>query len=587
MTYLRVLTTVCLTLPWTIDSKKSNSASSNSNVPSSITNSALTANSPSDLQAVQASVTLASDPSSSTTSTSSSQPLRTLKKLQAMLDETDYVTESTNLTRLPTVEDDHNFLDGKDGVSIQQRLSQQEDHRIDPVSIGEEENSSSKVLPSLWTSKDRSKYKRQQQLQSVKRIALPDTENGTSSGAEDLTDDGLEYTLPSLPIYVSDGEISTEDDSQDEERDDRLQRIGRTNQSINSTLSNTKTQEQLNLGTVSETSFHDSPAPSQPSHASSHQSTIDSTSQQKHNTSPQLPPYLPNPWNYYYPPMYSTINSPPYLGPAPIPPYQTIPLQTPSSSQSSWTTAYPPNYYGNPYSQPAPNYPHYLPPQNLQPYPSNHQRHEQQFQSRYPADDVYFANSHPSNPAHHPKSLVAHSMPLKQQSIHSQTPYFIPNPPKYSDLMVPSTSSLTNPSNVPKVNTAVVSSLDLSSIPSSPSPVSSSIESSLSSSLSSQGLRMQSPSTITLDSVQKILIVFGTVAVLCYCAVSPRTLDTLSYNKEFQKNLQRLGFAWVPPFLFILIGIVDRKENNINSMVGVFLHFLILIFIVQHTVFQL
>jgi hypothetical protein len=81
----------------------------------------------------------------------------------------------------------------------------------------------------------------------------------------------------------------------------------------------------------------------------------------------------------------------------------------------------------------------------------------------------------------------------------------------------------------------------------------------------------QSASTIiSLDSVQKIFIVLGTVAIFCYCAVSPRTLDTLAYNIEFQKNIQRVGLAWIPPFLLILLGIVNREENNINSMVGVF-----------------
>jgi len=557
MTCLWILTTaVCLSLPWT-----AHSSSSSSSPPSSNTNPATNDPPSTAVQATRSSAVITPDPPSSTAS--SSQPLRTLKKLQAMLDETDYVTESANLTRLQTAEDSSTDRGDIDSISIQPPMNQQADGAI----VWEEEKEKASSA-SLWTSKDRSKYKRQQQLQNEKRIAPQESEDGT----EDATDDGLGYTLPTLPIYLSDGEISTEDEDTQEERQD--------GHSINTTTPTTFPTQQHQLRNDSSTQSphltYNSPTP--PVHTSSQPFTVDSTSQQTQYSSPPTAPFAPYPWNYFYPPMYSNMNPPPYSVPTPLPPYPTSATQP----QSSWTSAYPPY----PYPQPPPNYPNYIPPaQHSQSYPSQYPsqlQQQQQQEPRYPMDDFNptNTNSQPSHPMYRAKSFVANSIPRQQQQqTYSQTPYFIPNPSSVlaKNTNVISTSPPVNPSTMPVENIVEVSSQQDSSSLSSSSPrlvPSSTIVSSSSSSSSYSSPQMfsaQSASTIiSLDSVQKIFIVLGTVAIFCYCAVSPRTLDTLAYNIEFQKNIQRVGLAWIPPFLLILLGIVNREENNINSMVGAF-----------------
>ena len=58
----------------------------------------------------------------------------------------------------------------------------------------------------LWTSKDRSKYKK---VQKRSRHISPPIYLNSEDEASD-TDDGLGYTLPNVPVYFSDGEESEE-----------------------------------------------------------------------------------------------------------------------------------------------------------------------------------------------------------------------------------------------------------------------------------------------------------------------------------------------------------------------------------------
>lgn len=134
-------------------------------------------------------------------SSTSSKPLQTLEKLQHMLDETDYMTTSSrgNKNEYDTEEVD-------EGVGA----------------AGED------TAEGLWTSKDRSKYKKQQKhrkqqqyqmrVQDQRKVQQPQQqqqslEPSVSSDADEQsdTDDGLGYTLPNFPVYMSDAEGDSEE----------------------------------------------------------------------------------------------------------------------------------------------------------------------------------------------------------------------------------------------------------------------------------------------------------------------------------------------------------------------------------------
>ena len=157
---------------------------------------------------------------------SSSQPLKTLQKLQHMLDETDYMT-ATHVSRgdgrrrEPPVPgtDEETMLFDQETVA-----GGFEPKNLSPLSprpdsiVGEEANVSSNKL---WTSKDRMKYKKQQQRirraqKEQRRLedqlrSPPVHPNSSDDEDTDDTDDGLGYTLPNLPVYFSDAEGTTTD----------------------------------------------------------------------------------------------------------------------------------------------------------------------------------------------------------------------------------------------------------------------------------------------------------------------------------------------------------------------------------------
>jgi len=171
-----------------------------------------------------------------------SKPLETLEKLQQMLDETDYMTsrqrqqqqhqhqQQQQLQQFqyeePVVQQDLNDLSNPPPLpdivgaadpypvvdntyfkeqaghypfneplphNLQQQQQQQQ------VESKTNNNQVANQYP-LWTSKDRKKYKQQQ-----KRHLHPPTSKPDESEQSD-TEDGVEYTLPNLPVYLSDTE---------------------------------------------------------------------------------------------------------------------------------------------------------------------------------------------------------------------------------------------------------------------------------------------------------------------------------------------------------------------------------------------
>ena len=145
--------------------------------------------------------TNSSDGTYPTESNHPSPPLKTLKKLQAMLDETDYMTTAP---QRPMNEPQQNPIDPWDDAPP-------DNDALDQQGLTEPETEK------LWTSKDRIKYKKQQErLRRVqeerRRLEHQLNQQGGSSDddadAESGTDDGLGYSLPNLSVYLSDAEES-------------------------------------------------------------------------------------------------------------------------------------------------------------------------------------------------------------------------------------------------------------------------------------------------------------------------------------------------------------------------------------------
>ena len=148
---------------------------------------------------------------------SNKKPLQTLEKLQQLLDNTDYLTSSSQKQH-------HHQQELPSQNPNQSREQQQPTQRSksafkSPIS----------GINSLWTSKDRTKYKKQQRLQKEQirlkqqqeeQLRMKQKQNqqqqqiqSVSIETEELsdTDDGLGYTLPNLPVYLSDGEDDTDE----------------------------------------------------------------------------------------------------------------------------------------------------------------------------------------------------------------------------------------------------------------------------------------------------------------------------------------------------------------------------------------
>ena len=75
-------------------------------------------------------------------------------------------------------------------------------------------------------------------------------------------------------------------------------------------------------------------------------------------------------------------------------------------------------------------------------------------------------------------------------------------------------------------------------------------------------------SRISFDSIQKLSFSTIGVALLSYCAVSPRSLPFPEYNRLFLQNLSIAWLAAIAPVV-LLIGVYDGKYNNINTAVSI------------------
>lgn len=74
---------------------------------------------------------------------------------------------------------------------------------------------------------------------------------------------------------------------------------------------------------------------------------------------------------------------------------------------------------------------------------------------------------------------------------------------------------------------------------------------------------------ITFDSVQKLSLVVVGAGLLCYCAVSPRTLPVAEYNLRFHENMRVASLVAVGPIL-TLLSVFDAGRNDVNAVVNTF-----------------
>jgi hypothetical protein len=74
---------------------------------------------------------------------------------------------------------------------------------------------------------------------------------------------------------------------------------------------------------------------------------------------------------------------------------------------------------------------------------------------------------------------------------------------------------------------------------------------------------------LTFDSIQKLATCLILSTVVCYSAVSPRSLPLVQYNQKFYEILRIAYLTTIPPVLGVLL-VVDLAENNINRLVSGF-----------------
>ena len=75
--------------------------------------------------------------------------------------------------------------------------------------------------------------------------------------------------------------------------------------------------------------------------------------------------------------------------------------------------------------------------------------------------------------------------------------------------------------------------------------------------------------SINFDSIQKISILLVSVVLLCYCAVSPRTLPLADYNMKFNENIRIVSLALIAPMI-TFFSVLDTRQNDINDVISTF-----------------
>jgi hypothetical protein len=545
---------------------------------------------------------------------SASQPLRTLKKLQAMLEETDYATAtsanknssaSTTTTISPspnppasnynrsvntasnagqTMEhperqaplvaqplepEGQNYPNSQQHAqqSIHQSYPQQHNaqQKVERIASPRQDSDDdqSEENGQLWTSKDRSKYKKQRKLQRDREsqkqrqqyldqqehhIHSDDDSHGTDM--TDDTDDGLGYTLPNLPVYFSDAEST--DDAEDENTSPNEKR----------TIYQSPTQPPGINRPIDDSSTMTKQS-NQP------------TSPTNPNQSGALQQYDPN---FQRRPPQQQGQSPPYH-------YHNMPYQQPMSSHQGPQQQSPQGQHQYPYPQyPQPSQSQQVPlqqtpqtqhPQHAPPYmynnentygPVNHpqQQYMQQIMQTQQQYQAWAASqpgySMPYPPQHHYQSSMQQQQQPQTQEMSGNAHNgfvpqpFIPSPPQRSDTV--DMRSMEQSDKFQQMN----SSNDLLK---TADPIANESPKSIAA-VTSKSVG----ALLSFDAVQKIAFFSMWNCLLCYCAVSPRTLEMAQYNLQFKKIIRSVLTTFIAPLMTSLL-VLDARENDLNSLVSI------------------
>eukprot|EP00547_Thalassionema_nitzschioides_P005160 CAMPEP_0194217836 /NCGR_PEP_ID=MMETSP0156-20130528/22354_1 /TAXON_ID=33649 /ORGANISM="Thalassionema nitzschioides, Strain L26-B" /LENGTH=935 /DNA_ID=CAMNT_0038946981 /DNA_START=15 /DNA_END=2819 /DNA_ORIENTATION=+ len=332
----------------------------------------------------------------------------------------------------------------------------------------------------LWTSKDRSKYKKMQQMQrraqdERRRLAQlryleelqqqTTSDDETTDATEGDTDDIIpSYTLPNLPIYMSDAEG---------EGSDTEPYYGSTSEQTSIRTPQTFEQQRERA----------------------------SAAQQATSSVPPRP-------SYGYPPIYQ-----------PQPPLNQ--QQQQQYSSSSYAPYLPPPHFYNPaYNQ------QYTPQQ------------QQQLMAQYAAQWSNYPRVYEQQ----------HQQQLEAQKKERQ----------WGNVGVPENRQ--QGKNEPAV-TSLYSGKQSMELHEQQQPVVS---------YSDVPVTLaEATSQMSFDSIQKSCILFASVTMLAYCAVSPHNLPLADYNRLFYENLQILALVFVCPLIIFML-VCDVRENDVNSVMTSF-----------------
>ena len=552
----------------------------------------------------------------------SSQPLRTLKKLQAMLEETDYATATSasnnasavasNNTgssytssynssanaerqaplvaqpieqeerRYPYPQQDTQQTTNSSHPQPQQQNTLQSRQRVERIASPryDSDDDQSEGNGQLWTSKDRSKYKKQRKLQREREMQnqrqryleqqeqhIPSDDDGHGTDMTEDTDDGLGYTLPNLPVYFSDAESTDESDHETANANEK-QTIYQSPTGIQPQAS-THINRPINDSSSTVTNQNNQPtSQTNPNQSGALQQYDPNFQRRAPQQQGQSPPYHYHNMPYQQPP-------PSQQGPQPHMPqgphqYPYLPYQQPSQSQQRPQQQMPQGPQEPQQQIPQGQYPYQQPnyiynnpnpygPMNPQQQYMQQMQQQQQYQSWATNQPGY---STPYPPQHYYQShnqSPIQTQPQMQGATSNPRPGFIPqsyipSPPQHSDnsQMRPMDQSNTfqqmnGPNDLPPTTVQTSTALPI---------------------LSKAVTLAEAGALITFDAMQKIIFFSMGTCILSYCAVSPRTLEMAEYNAQFKKIVRRVMLTFIVPLITFFLLVLEVKENDLNSLVS-------------------
>eukprot|EP00977_Amphora_coffeiformis_P003432 scaffold638_cov168-Amphora_coffeaeformis.AAC.14 len=467
-----------------------------------------------------------------------SPPLQTIHKLRQMLDDTDYITRapSSRKRKMTPLDKNRNIIPIEATLIHQPTSTKKSNDSATEVTAGtsagntEQEtltssgsNFESQAEPAsvepddrLWTSRDRSKYKKVQNRS--RRVSTPIYLNSDDEASD--TDDGLGYVLPNVPVYFSDGEESDEADSDYVGVEDDVE----------------EHQRQVSPPVVGTPSQTIPQPPEVNSHAAGSNRPLQLGSQSTHPPPQGYTPPLHIPPNNMYP----------YHGSDP---------QT--TQQGSLMRPYNPYLYGYPYTPYQPPYGPYQPPQ-------------QQQQQQYAYPNPYSLQWTPGgyDVPHHPHNYQQQGAPANPLAQQSSTQTM----PRRTDVRASiSSRTSTTPPKTSRGDSTRMSSPGVK-LPSAPFALDRGVDLS---GMTYPGAVIPGPSLaeagtkISFDAIQKIGLMLVSVALACYAGVSPRSLPLTEYNLKFYENFQLVSLAFISPAIKFL-SVFDARENDVNDAVNTF-----------------